>query len=353
MLFSAHLQNGDAASHDLSENPFLPVLAEIASSSASSGERELVADLVLSGVKNAGGQTVRGFSLASKPAVAKASVRLQAAMSAYLQREEGFDALVGMWKQAAVGRLVVVEGDEAAANHHAAGSALLFEPRWIRPAPPRCDVETGELVWIDMDSTPFELLWDASMGTEESAVAEVRDLLATAFREPLQPEAQARLLELVVEVAPAGLAQSGFVPNRLAELIESNPTVAIELLLKLMSNSSAEISEFLAVLVRMLTPQSMEVVSRLTMSVVDIPPEFIRLYITNCISACKSLNGDKFNQNRLVRLVSIFLQSLLRNHTIDVLDLQAEVQGFCLEFSKVKEATTLFRMLKSSENDEK
>eukprot|EP01100_Stratorugosa_tubuloviscum_P015215 TRINITY_DN8597_c0_g1_i1.p1 TRINITY_DN8597_c0_g1~~TRINITY_DN8597_c0_g1_i1.p1 ORF type:complete len:418 (-),score=166.75 TRINITY_DN8597_c0_g1_i1:9-1262(-) len=136
-------------------------------------------------------------------------------------------------------------------------------------------------------------------------------------------------------------------PQKLPNLIENNPSIAVDVMLKLMNSSV--MPHFLAALVDMkITLHLMEVVNKLTMHV-ELPKEFVHMFITNCFTACDEY-VEKFSQNRLVRLVSVFLQSLVRNKIISCEELKMELTEFCLKFNKIKDVSVLYRLCNFSKD---
>ena len=221
----------------------------------------------------------------------------------------------------------------------------------IPPPPFLASDEGNELIWMNPLDTEHKFLFDDSIVSENQSSksennnsdngsldapgvsANLRNLLEAAFKNALPND---QLVEIRNELRnvknTSGLR---FCVDHLAALTEHNPIAAVDLLLKVLVSSGAgsehQMLEFLKALVNIqMSVHSMEVVNRLT-NEVELPNEFIQMYISNCIQTCEAIQ-DKFHQNRLVRLLCVFLQSLIRNKVVNVSDLMVEVSIICKLF---------------------
>jgi CCR4-NOT transcription complex subunit 11 len=266
----------------------------------------------------------------------------------------------------------------------------------------------AELIWLTPTNLRLLLLPDDEQADREALeqYQRVLDLLRnSAFSKPLAPMDQHVVMQQLSsrssfssvgshnsskrigivgaqggdaasEVALRLIQECGLTPQTLPRLIEHNPLVAHECLLHILQTApEAEKSEYLSSLVGMdMSLHTMEVVNRLATHNLSVTrfasaapddsgkdslgaagigsasepilhPEYIQLFISSCIASCENI-PDRHAQNRLVRLVCVFIQSLLRNKIVSVDDVYFEVQAFCVGFSRIREASALYKSLK-------
>ena len=71
---------------------------------------------------------------------------------------------------------------------------------------------------------------------------------------------------------------------------------------------------------------------------VDFPKEFILLFVKNCMDQCSASTETKVLKNRMVRLVIVFLQNILKQKVLEFEDISTAIKQFCMEHNHIKEA---------------
>lgn len=231
----------------------------------------------------------------------------------------------------------------------------------------------SELLWLTPTNLRLMMLPSDEHAHKDSE--EYRHVLSLlqqqAFDSPLSPNDQRTVMDALNaskstnsggsaseeddELRIQLVQESGLTPQNLSRLVEHNPLIAHECLVVILQSSPDPLkNDYLSTLVGMdMSLHSMEVVNRLATHSVHgdqesiLHPEYINLFISSCIASCENLQG-RHAQNRLVRLVCVFIQSLLRNKIVHVDDIYFEVQAFCIEFSRIREAAALFKLLKTN-----
>uniref|UniRef100_F1KYV8 CCR4-NOT transcription complex subunit 11 n=1 Tax=Ascaris suum TaxID=6253 RepID=F1KYV8_ASCSU len=156
-------------------------------------------------------------------------------------------------------------------------------------------------------------------------------------------EAQ-RLSEAIA--ADGSIAEVVDIPiSQYPKFIDDNPIVAAAVIVWRVNKNASELEGFFDLLLSMnLSVQGMEVVNKLCTQIA-FPQDYLNAYILMCVQRCEDPSQSTFAQCRQVRMVCVFLSSLIRNGNWDVHPLSVELQSFVLKFNHVREAVSLYQAI--------
>ena len=225
-----------------------------------------------------------------------------------------------------------------------------FDPEMVRPTPPMMlPFGRHEVRWMFLGESP-KLMWD---DTECKAMdkKEIVDLLKLALRQPLgEEDTTAIITEMKSWKQHRNL--SGFVSaDCLHSLVIHNPKLVVPLFLVLRPNQMNEYFNGLCTLDVADVEKAQKAFTVMTQIAekVKIPKKFIIQFISHCIKTCENTK-EPFHQTRLIKHICGFVQDLIHQSIISTKDSAVEIEPFCLEFSRIKEAQNLYKLLKNLGN---
>lgn len=134
-------------------------------------------------------------------------------------------------------------------------------------------------------------------------------------------------------------------PHKLGDLITHNLTIAQELLV-CMTHTNEIQKYYDALLDLKLTSNSLEVFAKIIQTV-ELPPEYIQTYLNKQMEHCRLITDPK-GQKRLVRILSLFLQSLIKARaTFFNKEMLMIIKHFCIDFAKVTDVSNLQKLVQA------
>jgi hypothetical protein len=165
------------------------------------------------------------------------------------------------------------------------------------------------------------------------------DSLLSSALEPL-PSHQINDLTIKIKQEPTvlNLLNQSFSSG----ILENNPKLAIEII-KLNQTATFDFSlkNWIELLYeKCLDLQTMETVKEL-ITLQTIPDDFIYMFLDKLMHKVKTL--EQSNMERIARLICLFATFLVKNGFLDTRN--TGLKSFCLEFSMLKEAILLYKLL--------
>jgi len=221
-----------------------------------------------------------------------------------------------------------------------------FQPDNFRPVPVAVDIKNQDFVWIQ-PGVIHEVIWDPNMCKKEQIH---KRLWNKALTKKIKNNEEMHYLNEHLQKMTNPFVDAPITVQNISQLIQMNPQLAYRFLLKI--HTQKEFSMYLDPLIQQkCTLESFECMHKLLQNM-EMPKEFLTFYLTGCIDQIEKLREQPYGiQNRMARILSTFLRSLINSKTLNPIDMYIELQAFSIKFMNVAEAASLFKMLKGIESD--
>ncbi|KAM3129926.1 hypothetical protein pb186bvf_017928 [Paramecium bursaria] len=206
--------------------------------------------------------------------------------------------------------------------------------------------------WLDIGIVP-DVHWDYHIEVSTSDIGYLKELIQKAGNVKLTLKEEQHIIDQANKEKKY-ILDCGININNFMNIVNFNPNIASFYIARL-NQCGQSIQDYFDLLVKnKINVNILEVVHKLSQSI-QLPQPFISFFVSKCLENCESKKDkDKNTQlQRQARIVSVFLKAIIKSKILDPKSLFAEIQAFCIEYSKISEAQTLFKMIRDQVEEKK
>ncbi|CAI4229406.1 unnamed protein product [Auanema sp. JU1783] len=209
----------------------------------------------------------------------------------------------------------------------------------------RCEAHIGQKLTLEPQTVLTETKQEASVEDQQDMIS-IQKILKGQSLSPVELRALMKRFKDCSEDDPLLDSLKNLEGIALKKFVGENVKIASDIAYKTVSKYPDCLITYMKILSDMdVSVQNLELVRRLYENIPGLQPDLLREFVYSVMDSCQKTNVSSSQLARNVRMICMFMTSLMKHGLLRDNTVLSGVQAFLLKFGDVKEATLLYQYI--------